>query len=668
MKLSLPACSILTMAIVAGHPSVATEASPPNSAPPPPLEHFFAEPDIRSPQVSPDGRQLAFLTTLGTGKVGVALMDLATGKVEPLVAARDENIDIFFFKSDKHIIYSGDIGGNESAAYRSISLDRRKVVSLAESYRERVSDLANWATIVDRLPYDSERMLILGPRKVGSSSVDLWYLDVRTGTRKPVPISTDESDVLEYLADNASAVRARTRLRGEKSIVEVRADAKAPWATAAEFPANDPRWALQFFAADNETLYLLSYAETDTAALHSLNVRTLALSGPLYRPPSGEIQAVLTSYDRSKVVGVLYADEKPRYAWFDPERAQLQAQIDATLPHTFNAVVSRSADEQVLVILARSDREPGTYYLLDRRGPRLTPLGKVNRHVVPAQMRPMEPIQFTARDGLVIPGYLTRPAAAAHGPVPLIVNPHGGPFGVRDEWGFNSEAQFLASRGYAVLQVNYRGSGGYGDRFLKAGQREWGGKMQDDLTDGVAWAVAQGIADPTRVAIYGASYGGYAALAGATFTPDLYRAAVNYVGVSDLSLITSWARGRSGRGSDMFAREWVGDDRQYKFERSPVNFVDRIHIPTFHAYGFNDPRVEIEHWTRLEPKLKQFGKAYEAMVERDEGHGFDNEKARLRFYARLEDFLARHVLAPVPPGQVTLQPAQVVELPAKGRE
>ena len=661
-----PLSCLLAVALPLLTVGAAPAADQPAPDAPIPLEHFFADPDIRSPQLSPGGKHLAFLTTLGTGKVGVALMDLATGKVEPLVAAKDENIDFFLWKGDNHIVYSGDIGGNESPAYRSISLDRRRVVALAESYRERVADLANWATLVDRLPYDPHHLLILGPRKVGSLTVDLWFLDVRTGTRRPVPVATDESDVSEYVADNAGAVRARSRLLGDKSIVEVRADARAPWVKAAEFPANNPRWSLQFFGADNETLYLLSNAETDTASLHSLNVRTLALSAPLYRPPAGEIQAVLTSYDRAKVVGVLYADDKPRYAWFDADRARLQAQIDATLPETFNSVVSRTADEQLLVVFARSDRDPGTYYLLDRRGPRLSVLGKVNRHLAPARMRPMEPIQFTARDGLVIHGYLTRPAAAAHGPVPLIVNPHGGPFGVRDEWGFVGEVQFLASRGYAVLQVNYRGSGGYGDAFLRAGQREWGGKMQDDLTDGVQWAVAQGIADPARLAIYGASYGGYAALAGATFTPDLYRAAVNYVGVSDLNLITSWARGRGGRGSDMFAREWIGDDRQYKFERSPVNFVDRIRIPTLHAYGFNDPRVEIEHWERLEPRLKQHGKNYEIMVERDEGHGFDNEKARLRFYARLEEFLARHVMSPVPEGTVEVLPARVVEMPAKG--
>ena len=612
--------------------------------PPPPVEAFFAEPDIRQVELSPGGQHLAFLTTLGTGKTGIALMSLATGKVEPLVGAQDANIDFFVWKDDDRIVYGGDYGGNESFALRSITLSKRRVVSLAESFRERVADRANWAQVVDWLRFDPERMLVIGNKDVGSFSYGVWLLNVRTGMRTMVEsLDRGRYDIAGLVADNAGRLLARSYYSEGKMIFETRAEPTARFKQVAEFPENNPEWTFLSFAADNETLYLLVYGDEQTAALHTLNVRTGQLSEPIYRPPAGEISGLILSYDRSRLLGVSYLAEREHHHWFDPARARLQAQIDASLPGTENTVVSRSADEKRLIIHAGSDRDPGAYYLLDLTTPRLSLIGRPMAKINPAQMRPMEPIKFTARDGLEIHGYLTRPAGYENRPAPLIVNPHGGPFGIRDVWGFNPEVQFLASRGYAVLQINFRGSGGYGRDFQIAGKREWGGKMQDDLTDGVRWAIAQGIADPQRIAIYGASYGGYAALAGITTTPELYRCAVNYVGVTDLSLITSWGRRTGDRSSEIFFREWVGDDKDYLQSRSPVNFVEKIRVPTLHAYGFNDPRVDIKHWTRLEPKLKQFNQPYEVIIESNEGRGFAQEQSRLKFYRKLEEFLARHL-------------------------
>lgn len=604
----------------------------------PPVEHFFAEDDMRNVQLSPDGKYLAFLSTLANNRVGIALMHLDSGKVEPLVAAGDENIDFFLWKGSDYIVYAGDLGGNESPAFRSISLKQRKVVALAESFRERYADRANWAYLIDGLRFDPNHILIFGNKEIASNTVGFWKLNVRTGRRT----ATEILDHRETgpIADNRGFVLARTRYAGDKIIFEVRADSRSTYRKVAEFPANEPRWSFLQFAADNETLYFISNEED--YALHAINVRSGEVS-PALAKLDGEIDQIITSYDRTKLYGVTFTSERTNYVWFDQARATLQAQIDATLPERFNTVVSATADEQLLVIESSSDRDPGTFYLFDRRVPRLMQIGKVNSRLRPEHLRPMEPIQFTARDGLLIHGYLTRPAGGEDKPVPLIVNPHGGPFGIRDYWGYNPEVQFLASRGYAVLQINYRGSGGYGKAFYEAGKREWGGKMQDDLTDGVKWAIAQKIADPDRIAIYGASYGGYAALAGVAFTPELYRCAVNYVGVSDLSLITSWGHRSGGVSSEIFYREWVGDDKAYLQSRSPVNFVDRIQVPTLHAYGFNDPRVEFKHWTRLEPKLKQHGKIYEAIIENKEGHGFNNEASRIAFYRRMEAFLAAHM-------------------------
>jgi dipeptidyl aminopeptidase/acylaminoacyl peptidase len=263
----------------------------------------------------------------------------------------------------------------------------------------------------------------------------------------------------------------------------------------------------------------------------------------------------------------------------------------------------------------------------------------------------------------VIHGYLTVPPGATGRNLPLIIYPHGGPFGIRDSWIFDPDAQFLATRGYAVLQPNYRGSGGYGRAFINRGRQQWGRAMQDDLTDGVRWAIDRGIADPGRVAIFGASYGGYAALIGVMLTPELYACAVNYVGAADLEL-TFHQRGEDAwRAPDEFSyqREWVGPTKAYRDATSPLHFVDRIKVPTLHAYGAQDPRVKIDHWARLEPLLKKHGKEYQAIVEGRQGHGFRGEDESLTFHAALEAFLAQHLLNRMT--EVKVGDPRVIEMP-----
>jgi dipeptidyl aminopeptidase/acylaminoacyl peptidase len=309
--------------------------------------------------------------------------------------------------------------------------------------------------------------------------------------------------------------------------------------------------------------------------------------------------------------------------------------------------IEATDDGLKIVVFSYSDREPGVYYLFDEQKKRIEQLAVVKPNVDPEQMSEMKPVSFRARDGLLIHGYLTLPNGLNPKGLPMVINPHGGPYGIRDTWGFNPEVQFLASRGYAVLQVNYRGSGGYGFEFEQRGFMKWGLEMQNDLTDGVRWAVEEGIADPKRVTILGASYGGYAAMAGVAFTPELYCAAVNYVGVADLVLhfgrykdaspeTAWWVWTRIG---DLTSREVA----KRLEETSPSRFADRIRVPVLMAYGRNDPRVKFDQGLALESALKRANVPHKFIVEKDEGHGFEKEENSMAWYREVEAFLDANV-------------------------
>ena len=638
-----------------------------------PIENFFADAAMSSVRLSPDGHHLTFLTTLGTGHLGIAMMDLETGKTEALVAMNDENITFYFWKGSDRIVFGGDLGGNESLSLRAISLKNRKVIALAESYKDLVADRANYASIVDTLKLDPKHIVIQGNRRIDSVDYGIFLLDVRDGDRSKMQ-GADVVGSRGLFCDNTGVVRALDRRVGPNVVHEVRNDSKSTFGKIGETPADiaieEPTWRPVVFAADNQTLYVITRTGNEPSHLRAYSVVNRAfLPQPDFVIPGG-YESLVMSQDRTKLLGIYYATDRSYVHWFDADRARLQAKIDAALPGTSNLIISSSEDEQLHVIAATSDRVPGSFYVLNlknpaRGRPAIMMVGQVNPTLQPAQLRPMQPVSYTARDGLTIHGYLTLPAGAEGHRVPLIIHPHGGPFGVRDDWGYDPEVQLYANRGYAVLQPNYRGSGGYGLDFLIAGRREWGRKMQDDLTDGVKWAIAQGYADPDRVAIVGASYGGYAALAGVTFTPELYRCAVNYVGVSDLSIIAGYGIG-NGRGHGMdrtFENLWIGDDATYRHDRSPVNYVQNIRVPTLHAYGDNDPRVDIDNWKRLKSELDHYHKPYEFVREDNEGHGFRHEAARINFFRHVEDFLARNLAAP---GQVNVGPAAVIDSPAKG--
>jgi dipeptidyl aminopeptidase/acylaminoacyl peptidase len=611
-----------------------------------PVEAFFQNPEIASPIVSPGGQYVAFLSPV-QGRMSVILFDLATGKVEPVARAFDADITQIFWKGDDRIVFSGDPNGGESRVLASIRVATKSIQILSENLRDTNPDAA-FAFLLDELPFDPTHILVYGRSSPGSWRTGLFVINLVTGDR--TAIDGADPDTGKWTPDGTGEVRYRVRQDGDRTIHEIRATRSARWIPIGEvghglLAENSP---INFvgFAADNNSIFLTKDDADGRSSLYRLDGRSGDWGAPLFQSDRGGIDRVRLSWDHSRVESVLYGPDGREEKWFDSRLAEIARTLRATIPAGSDVTIeSANRDETVFTVSVHGDVNPGEYYLLDLRGrTQFVQLGKRYPKVPVDRLCPMTPIEYRARDGLVIHGYLTRPQGPADRRVPLVILPHGGPFGIRDRWQYDPEVQFLASRGYAVLQPNYRGSGGYGVAFILAGRREWGGRMQDDLTDAVAWAVDQGIADPARVAIYGASYGGYAALAGAVFTPDLYRCAVNYVGPSDLSLISSWQHEDSAEGKAFF-HNMVGDDKEFLAARSPVNFVSRIKIPTFHAYGENDPRVVIKNGERLERELKKYGKTYEYLYEKREGHGFKTEATRINFYRHLEAFLDQY-LAP----------------------
>ena len=612
-----------------------------------PADAFFQNPEIASPVVSPDGRHVAFLSPV-KDKMLVILFDLTTGKVEPIVRAYDGDITEIFWKGDDRIVFSADPNERESRAIMAIQVSTKSIQVLAENFRENRQG-ADFAKIEDYLQFDPTHILVYGRSSPNGWHTGLFTINLITSERTKV--FGDDPETSHWAADGEGEVRYRVRQDGDRTIHESRTDRASLWAPVAEcgggIGADNSPVRYHGFSADNRTIYLTKADAEGRDALYGYDPKTRQWGAPLFQSDCGEIVRVCLSWDHAHLEGVYYDPDGRKEKWFDPRIAKIAGMLRATIPAKFDVTIENTTDrnENVFIVFVHGDVNPGEYYLLDLRGKtQFVQLGKMFPRISPDQLQPMTPIVYRARDGLLIHGFLTLPAGAAGTRVPLIINPHGGPYGLRDTWGYNPEVQFFASRGYAVLQPNYRGSGGYGEAFLLAGRREWGGKMQDDLTDAVKWAVDQGIADPTRVCIYGASYGGYAALAGAVFTPDLYRCAVNYVGVSDLRLIANWQHEENEEGK-AFYHNMVGDDKEILESRSPVNFVSRIKIPTLHAYGENDPRVTIKNWEKLERELKKYQKNYEYIYEGNEGHGFHNEIARINFYRHLEAFLDKY-LAP----------------------
>ncbi|HEU4486456.1 MAG TPA: S9 family peptidase [Povalibacter sp.] len=394
--------------------------------------------------------------------------------------------------------------------------------------------------------------------------------------------------------------------------------------------------------------YVITNAKSGRFALYRYDFSKDTIGDVVYENPQVDIDDVLINRD-GQPVGVHYTDDRSRTEWFDPELRQVQQEIDAALPSRINRVVSFSRDRQRMIISTSSASDPGRYYLYESASGVMRLLAKPYERIAGKALASVSSVSYTARDGVTIPAYLTVPRGRdVHG-LPLIVMPHGGPY-LRDEWGYDPWAQFLANRGYLVLQPNFRGSTGYGRDFVEKGDGQWGRGMQDDLDDGVKWLVDAGKADKSRVCIMGASFGGYAAMWAAARNPDIYRCAISLAGISDVQAMLNYDRSLfSARRYYLNWRDRVLGEKKFDPDAiSPLKMVDRIAIPLLIAHGTDDDTVPYSQSKKLHDALKKAHKPHQFVTYDHEGHGFIDPSNGIDFLDRVEAFLSKYNPADAP--------------------
>ena len=598
-----------------------------------PRQVLFGNPDRTSPQISPDGKMLAYIAP-DAGVLNVWVRTL--GKEDDRVVTRDRVRGIrgyFWARNGKQIIYVQDKGGDENW--------RAYLVDLADK-TER--DLTPFEKVQARIiaverEYPDEILIALNNRD--PKLHDVYRADLKTGKLTLLLENTD--GFTDWTADHELRVKSATKMNPDGGLsIMIRDSEGSPWRVLVTWASEDTMGTGPVgFAGDNKRLYLLSSVGSNTAELREIDPagKEKTLAGD----PQYDVTQILSHPIRHTIQAVGFDRDRREWKVLDPDIEKDFAALGRVRGGDFS-VLDRDDADRIWLVSFNTDDGPIYYYAYDRQTGKNQLLFSSRKALEGLRLARMRPIHFQSRDALTIHGYLSTPPGVDAKNLPMVLNVHGGPWG-RDTWGYDGEAQWLANRGFAVLQVNFRGSTGYGKQFVNAANREWGGKMHDDLVDAVNWAIKEGVADPKRVAIYGGSYGGYATLVGMTFTPDLFCCGAELVGPSNLITFMNtippywkpfepllWAR--------------VGHpekDAEFLKSRSPLFAIDRVKKPLLIAQGLNDPRVKVAESRQMVEALKKAGREVEYYEYADEGHGFARPENRLDFYAKAEKFLARHL-------------------------
>ncbi|GCF08541.1 S9 family peptidase [Dictyobacter arantiisoli] len=598
-----------------------------------PRRILFGNPTKASPRISPDGKHLAYLAPMDN-ILNVWVGEVGGQEFQPITKDSERGIRFYFWAADnKHILYIQDTGGNENWRLYATDLETHATRDLTPFENVQVQ-------IVDQDKHFPNELLI-AMNKENPQVHDVYNLNLTTGNLTLV--AQNPGNIAGWVVDTQFKVRGAMAAREDGGIdVLVRDNEESEWRHILGWDSDDAltSGALSF-TRDGQSLYIQDSRNVNAGRLIRLNLATNEES-VIAEDAQYDVGAVVIHPDTYEIQAVSFNKDRVEWQVLDESIALDFDRIRDIHEGDFSIVGRDDADENWVVAFT-VDNGAVPYYVYHRTAQSVDFLFDNMPELTTYKLAHMEPISFPARDGLVIHGYLTLPVGEQSN-LPLVVDVHGGPW-ARDSWGFNPEAQWFANRGYACLQINYRGSTGYGKEYLNAGDKEWGRKMHYDLLDGVEWAISRGIADAQRVAIYGGSYGGYAALVGATMTPDVFRCAVDIVGPSNLITLIKTIPPYWSTALASFQKRVGNADTEVEFlqSRSPLFHVDNIKIPMLIAQGANDPRVKQAESEQIVEAMKSKGIAYEYMLFPDEGHGFAKPENRIKFYAAAEKFLAHNL-------------------------
>lgn len=607
-------------------------------------------------KISPDGKHFAVTKPLEDRTALLILRREDHAFTAKIMGGPDSVVDDFWWANDERVVVSlsRKRGSRDEPVsigeLYAVNVDGKYSMLLASPYGVRehaglVTEISNTLEqsvyMLDPLAADPRNVLVSAVPVANDPFVRIEKLDIYNRNRvriAEVPVRrasfvSDQSGEVRFAVgantDNISKLYYR-EARGEQ------------WRLINDAGTSGQRRFPLGFSADGRLAYLQVEQPSGPDSIVSWDPAT-GKETELLRDTVVDPYQILYDMDGKTPIGASFMHERISNRFFDEaaRTPRLYRSLEKVFVHDAVRMTSATSDGRYVLLFVWGDRNNGDYFLFDTEQKKADRIFSRREWFVPQQVPPSRLVSFRARDGMQLHGYLTEPLTAANGPRPMVLLPHGGPFTVFDQWRFDDDTQLLAAAGYAVLRVNYRGSGNYGRAYTDAGSREWGARMQDDLADATQWAVKEGIADRDRICIYGASYGGYAALMGVARDPGLYRCAAGYVGVYDLELMHRDTSQGSGSGRT-WAMDWLGDRRELGAS-SPVNLADRIKVPVFLAAGGKDERAPIEHSKRMERALKRAGVPVETLYYPNEGHGFYTEPHRREYYARLLGFLSQHL-------------------------